>query len=150
MACGREACLVGGMHGRGACMGGMHRRGGMRGRGMHGRGAGMAGGMHGWEGVHGRGCVHGRGHVWQGACMAWGMHGRGMCMARGMCMPQQILWYMVNERAVCILLECILVFIRSYTNMLMLQTLCIMGKLEWPKTCYHHRQLAFILQVGNG
>ena len=92
---------------------------------------GMCGrGMHGWEHVW-----HG-GHVW-GACMAgecvgrlgmcggghaWqrGMHGRWACMAEGhawwgVCVtggtyiPQQILRDTVNERAVGILLECILV-----------------------------------------
>ena len=36
--------------------------------------------------------------------MVAGVHGRG-----GACVPQQILWDMVNERAVRILLECILV-----------------------------------------
>ena len=46
----------------------------------------------------GRGCVHGR-----GACVAGGMHGREVCM------PPQILRDTVNERAVRILLECILV-----------------------------------------
>ena len=40
-----------------------------------------------------------------GGCMAGGIHGRGSCM------PQQILRDMVNERAVRILLECILVII---------------------------------------
>ena len=74
--------------------------------------------------VHGRGGMHGRwGCTWQGACIAGGgMHGRGACMAGGMCgrghawqgcvrgMPHwQILRDMVNERAVHILLECILV-----------------------------------------
>ena len=76
--------------GEGACivegmrgMGGVHGGGG----GMCGRGACMAGG----------GAVHGRGCVWQG----------GMC---GMHTPHQILRDTVNEQAVCILLECILVF----------------------------------------
>ena len=57
----------------------------------------MAGGMH-WGGVHGRGVCVAEGHVWQG----------GM---RAMHPPWQILRlrYMVNERAVRILLECILV-----------------------------------------
>ena len=57
------------------------------------------------------------GHAWQG-----GMHSRGVCMARGMYSrghvwqggmhlppPTQILRNTVNERAVRILLECILV-----------------------------------------
>ena len=78
---------------------------------MDGRGACVAGG-HAWQGgVHGGG-----GHAWQG-----GMHGFGACMAGGyvwqggcawqgeVCMPQQILQDTVNERAVRILLECILV-----------------------------------------
>ena len=64
--------------------------------GMHGRGCAWQGGdMHGREGT----CMAG-GHVMQGACM----HGRGVCMAGG------CVWHMVNERAVCILLECILVY----------------------------------------
>ena len=50
----------------------------------------------------------GRGHVWQG-----GMHGRGACMAGGVCCwgghTWQILRDTVNERAVRILQECILV-----------------------------------------
>ena len=45
----------------------------------------------------------GRGHAWQGACVA------GVCIA---CPPPcQILRYTVNEWAVHILLECILVFV---------------------------------------
>ena len=58
-------------------------------------GACMAGGHVGGE--HGRGCA------WQG-----GVHGNGAYMPP----PGQILrlWHMVNERAVCILLECILVW----------------------------------------
>ena len=52
-------------------------------------------------------CVVG-GHVWQG-----GVHGRGACVAGGhvwhACPPWQILRDTVNERAVYILLECILV-----------------------------------------
>ena len=68
---------------------------------MHGRG-------HAWWGGHGRG------HVWQG-----GMHGGGACVAQGrewwgVCKPPPPADTMrysdtVNERAVCILLECILV-----------------------------------------
>ena len=54
----------------------------------------MAGGM------CGRGaCVTG-GCVWKG--------GRGACVAGAACVLQQILWDTVNERAVGILLECIL------------------------------------------
>ena len=52
----------------------------------------MAGGM----------CGRGRGVCGRG-CMAGGMQGRGACV------PQQILRDTVNERAVRILLECILV-----------------------------------------
>ena len=60
----------------------------------------VRGGMHGVVGgMRGRGGMHG-GHAW-GACMAGGMHGRGRAW--------QILRDTVNERAVHILLECILV-----------------------------------------
>ena len=85
-----------------------------------------------WQGV-----MHGIGHAWQGACMAgghaWqggvcgrGMHGGGMHGRGGLCMVGghvcgggcacqggcvwQILQDTVNEWAVHILLECILVF----------------------------------------
>ena len=59
------------------------------------------------------GGVHGRGCAWQGVCMAGGMCGmghawQGACMAEGC--AWQILRDMVNEQAVCILLECILVY----------------------------------------
>ena len=61
------------------------------------------------------GGMHGRGHVWY-----WGVHGggghvwqgRGACVAGGLCdrgHVWQILRDAVNERAVRILLECILV-----------------------------------------
>ena len=107
--CGGHTWLRGGMCGcRGACM--------VAGGGVHGcRGcAWLLGGMHGW----GASMVAGWG---QGACMVagWGqgaMHGcRGACMvARGVCRIQQD---MVNERAVRILLECILVLtIESQSN----------------------------------
>ena len=78
-------------------------------------------------GVHDRGCawqgacVVGR-HAWcqgicgRGACMTGGMHGRGdmhgrvgICGRWEACMLQQILRDKVNEQAVHILLECILV-----------------------------------------
>ena len=80
----------------------------MCGRGVCVVGACVAGGM------------HGRGHAWQG-----GMHGRGACVAGGMhgrgCAchtPRQILWqqHTVYERAVRILLECILLP-ENFTNM---------------------------------
>ena len=98
----------------------------MHGRGVCGRGCAWQGG-HAWqgacmaegvaEGVYGRGCMRGRGcvaggHVWQErVCMAGGMCCRGACMAGGMhgMHAPQILRDMVNERAVRILLECILV-----------------------------------------
>ena len=87
--------------------------------------------MHGQGGVHGQGDMHGwggmcgqGGDAW-GACMAGGVRGWGACMARGVCMagrghawpggvhdlhapPGQILRLRL-ERAVHILLECILV-----------------------------------------
>ena len=64
----------------------------MAGVGMHGRG------RHAWQG--GMGC---RGHGYQGAYMA------GVCVARTH--SKQILRDTVNERVVCILLECILVVV---------------------------------------
>ena len=85
---GRGACMAGGMRGRGACMVGVCMSGGVcgRGSGMHGRGA--LG-----EGVRGR-----------RVCVVGDLRGRGACV------PQQILRDTVNERAVRILLECILDF----------------------------------------
>ena len=62
-----------------------------------------------------------KGGAWQrGACVAkGGMHGKGgACVAKGACMARGHAWYAcppfyeiqpVNARAVCILLECILV-----------------------------------------
>ena len=89
-------CMAGGMCGRGACMVG-----------------GVCGGGHVWQGgMHGGMCG---GHAWQEACMAGGMCGRGACVVVGGMhgrphMPHwQILRDTVNERAVRILLECILV-----------------------------------------
>ena len=56
--------------------------------------------------------VHG-GHAWQGGMHGGGVHGRGACVVVGTCMAGgghawQILRDTVNERAVHILLECIL------------------------------------------
>ena len=112
---GGHAWQEGGMHGGGACVaGGLCFVGD-----MHGRGACMVGG------VHGRGACLARGCAWWGACVAGdvcsgeGMHGRGACVVGGMHgtgvhathAPRQILRprHMVNERAVRILLECVLV-----------------------------------------
>ena len=73
----QQACVTGGLHGRGVW------QGACKAGGVHG-GACMAGGM------HGRGVVHGREHVWQGC--AWqegvwqgGMHGGGGLHGWGMC-----------------------------------------------------------------
>ena len=104
--------------------------GGMCGWGVHGWGACVAGG-HAWEGWRGacmaRGhaclgggaCVAG-GHAWWGACMVracveGGVRGRGHAW-QGVCVtrmpPGQILrlGLTVNERAVHMVLECILVY----------------------------------------
>ena len=76
------------------------------------------------------GRVHGRGQVWQGGMHGrWGMRGReGMCMAREhawweVCMAHMPLTLRdaVNERAVRILLECILVFSSSGFKIFMTQ-----------------------------
>ena len=82
---------------------------------MYGRGVCVAG-RQAWQGRH----------AWQGVCMTGGMCGRWVCgrggmLGRGACMaggvhgmhapPADTITYgdMVNERAVHILLECILV-----------------------------------------
>ena len=55
------------------------------------------------------GSMCGEGHAWQGACMG-GMCGRGVHATHDAPPhPRQILWHTVNEWAVRILLECILV-----------------------------------------
>ena len=103
--------------------GGCAWQGGVRGRGPAWQGACMAGGLHGrghaWQGAcMAGGCVWqggvcGRGHAWQGVCMLGGMHGGGGMHGRGVCMAGGRVWQIlrdtVNERAVRILLECILV-----------------------------------------
>ena len=126
--------------------------GGMHGGGMHGRGACMAGG-HAWQGgMHGRG--HAWGCAWQGACLG-GMHGRGLVWqggicdrgslcGRGACMagvympctPWQILWDTVNERAVRILLECILVLVVFVTTNLWIKSDCVI-----PNDSIHSNEL---------
>ena len=77
----------------------------------------MAGGC-AWWGVCMVGGMHDRGHTWQG-----GMHGKrggvcgGGCMV-GVCVAGGVrAWHTVNERAVRILLECILVLILMRTLM---------------------------------
>ena len=74
----------------------------------------VAGGMCGWGAcvVAGRACVVARGHAWlpEGCVVAKG----GMCGCRGASVVvgggmHRIRRDMVNEWAVCILLECILV-----------------------------------------
>ena len=82
----------------------------MHGRKAHVTGGGMHGGGLGW--CAWQGGMHGRGHVWQGS-----MHGRGAmcggggaCVALGACMADTTRYSdTVYERAVHILLECILV-----------------------------------------
>ena len=93
----------GGMPGRGVCMVGTWCRGCVHGGGVHGRG-------HAWWG----------GHVWLGVCMGvcivGGMCGRGACMARGHAWQGGHVWQIlrdtVNERAICILPEYILVLVK--------------------------------------
>ena len=107
---------------------------------MHGRGHAWQGacgvGGHAWQGTClARGCawkggMHCRGHAWQGGMCGrgheWqgGMSGGGTCMAGGAwwgaCMPQQILWDTVNEWAIHILLECILV----WNNIILCRRIC--------------------------
>ena len=84
-----------------------------QGRGHAWQGVCMAGGVHG-RGHVWQGGMHGRGHVWQGVCVVGGMCSGRACVVgehvwQGMHTPLQILRYTINERAVSILLECILV-----------------------------------------
>ena len=76
------------------------------------------GGMHGgggcaWWGacMVGRTCMTG-GHAWQGGVMHGGVGGGQVCMVGGH--AWQVLRDTVNERAVRILLECILVFMQFF------------------------------------
>ena len=87
--CGRGHAWQGGMRGRGVCMAG----GSCMAGGMLGKGACIAWGCAWW------------GHVWWEACMVACVV--GACMAGGR--AWQILRDTVNERAVRIILECILV-----------------------------------------
>ena len=95
-----SVCPQGGMHGGGACMaGGMHGRGHVWKGGMRGKGVCMVGGM----------CGRGA-YMAGGVCGRRGKHGGGGGGMHGMHAPQQIPRDTVNERAVRILLECILDF----------------------------------------
>ena len=106
------ACMAGGVHGEGACMVGGHVwQGACVAGGMHGRGGVWQGGMHSRRACM-TGDVHGRGvHAWKGV----GMFGGGMCGrgVGGMHGEGRRAWQIqrdtVNERAVRILLECIIV-----------------------------------------
>ena len=103
MAGGVRAVHGGGGHAQGGCVVG----GGMCGR----AGGGMCGvgGVCVVGGMHGRGGMCG-GHAWQGVCVAGGAwQGGYACHTHT---PWQILRprHTVNERAVRILLECILVY----------------------------------------
>ena len=102
VVCGRGACVTGGCAWQGACvMGGGQVAGGMCGRGLCMAGEGeCVMGVCVVGGMHGKGCAWQGGHAWHGACMAHMPHLR------------QILRDVVNERAVRILLECILVAIK--------------------------------------
>ena len=118
----RGACVVGhargcqgGVHGRGACMGGM---------------CGcvcMVGGVYGKGGMCGGACqgMSMAGGAWQGVCVA----GRRACHAHPRLIPR--LQHTVNEWAVRILLECILVYIVAYrwTSIPWFRRLC-MGSLS--------------------
>ena len=117
------------MRGRGLCMAGVACVAGGGGvAGGHAWQGGIFGGHAWWGGVHGKGAcmaggfVCGRGHAWQGV----GMRGGGVCMARGHAWharpPADTTTYgdTVNERAVRILLECILVLYNFILNVFVL------------------------------
>ena len=83
---------------------------------MLGEGVYMSVGHACLEGVCMPGGVAVEGYVWvghacQGACVARGHEYRVVCMARGACMAVERVWQERQplQRAVCILLECILV-----------------------------------------
>ena len=108
----------------------VHRRGCVWQGGHAWQGACVAGG-HAWWGA----CMAG-GHVWQGACMARGegVHGRGACMVGGMHVPPRQmlrLQHTVNERAVRILLECILVLEEFFPIDTFLKILLDMNTRTW-------------------
>ena len=107
--------------------------------GMHGGGCVWWGGVYGghawlgvcvwWECMHaggmcGGGYMRGGGHVWQGerACMVGSMHGRGHAWHTRSPPPYHKI-QSVNEQAVHILLECILVF-KSCENKVLALKVC--------------------------
>ena len=113
--CGQGACVAESMRGQGVggmCMARGHAWPG----GMHGQGVCMARGLHAWPGgtCVAWGAWPGGVHGW-GACVTGDMHGGGRGVWWGHHVrhapPWQLLQlqHMVNERAVRILLECILV-----------------------------------------
>ena len=77
----------------------------------------MVGG-HEWQGACVVGGMHGRGCAWWGHAWQRGIHSRGVCMAgdmHGMHIPPGTMIYAQSmHRSVCILLECILVFVSKY------------------------------------
>ena len=93
---------------------------------------------HAWlGGVHGLGAACVAGGAWQGGHAWWG----GMHDVHA---PRQILllWYTVNERVVCILLECILVSLVFAVLFLKMQTLS--GN---TVTCCHRLHLWPLIQT---
>ena len=65
--------------------------------------------------MHGRGCEWQREQAWQGASVAGGHAWQEACVAGETCVAGGHAWHTVNEWAVCILLECILVSCLKYT-----------------------------------
>ena len=104
--CGRGAYMAGGHAWWGACI-----AEGMCGRGHASQGACvvgacMAGGMNG-RGMHGQGCAWwGVGACVAGVCVAGGVHGGRHAW--------QERWPL--QQTVCILVECILVYIQNYPD----------------------------------
>ena len=93
---GRGLCMAGGIRGKGHACQRVCMAGGMRGKGAC-MSEGMHGGGHAWQST----CVTG-GYM-AGVCLAGGVHGRGHAW--------QERWPL--QRAVCILIECILVCSRQ-------------------------------------
>ena len=64
----------------------------------------------GGAGVAGLGDMHDGAYAWQGVCVVGALHGKGACVAGGCAWQER----RSLQRAVCILLECILVIPVSY------------------------------------